>query len=535
MNQRPIMMRSSGPIIRQVSQVSFAVGGEAPFEQTVRETVIWMRKRNRAIPEVAIAGGAFDVGGGGDSPARAVALEFENGRLWAASLDDPDKNVAGRTWVTEVTVAEQAGRVLFGTRLINVTRGIDAPYVPSLPGLSRQIISQLPATADQISLSDVAQRVTNPEDVDDLIALLDDPSRKLPVVAIADGATREQFAVPAMIAGRLAGASHVVSLDTEATWELTRRIGKALSVFDGAARAYRPGFASDRADPFEHPLWIPRDGTTLDGRTDLVVARLLSDGVSTGRSDDYPRFNVIRQAVAAREIQVRRSDASDSDLSHLFEEENQRLTEDLKSIRAEFDQWLEDAEVFRKEAERGIAELKSQLARARAQIDTLRAAMAGGSPTAERVPLEDYYDFEEWASNNLSTCVWIAPKAVKEVEKNGQFENPRLLGDALVMLDELYVPMRRNPSPERRSQYEKRLQDLNCLDQPCFSEKGTIKGFPSYSVTYLGDKYWCDSHIKYGGGTDPKRFFRIYYHWHEDDQVLLIGHLPTHLDNKLTN
>lgn len=338
-----------------------------------------------------------------------------------------------------------------------------------------------------------------------------------------------------MIARRLAGASHVVSLDNEAAWELTRRIGKTLSVFDGAARTYRPGFASDRADPFAHPLWITRDGTTLDGRTDLVVARLLSDSVSAGGREDYPRFNTIRQAVAAKEIQVRRSEVSDTDLSNLFEEENQQLTKDLKSIRDEFDQWLEDADTSRKESERAIAELKSELARARAQIDTLRAALDGGAPEAETVPLADYDDFGEWARNNLSTNVWIAPKAVKEVEKNGLFDNPRLLGDALVMLDQSYVPMRRSPSAERRAAYEKRLQDLNCLDQPCFSEKGTIKGFPAYGVTYLGDKYWCDAHIKHGGGTDPKRFFRIYYHWHEDDQVLLIGHLPTHLDNKLTN
>ena len=73
------------------------------------------------------------------------------------------------------------------------------------------------------------------------------------------------------------------------------------------------------------------------------------------------------------------------------------------------------------------------------------------------------------------------------------------------------------------------------FDQPCFSDKGSIKAFPEYAVTYCGDKYWCDQHIKFGGGTDPRKFFRIYYYWDKDEQILLIGHLPTHLDNNLTN
>lgn len=528
-------VRPIGPIIRPVSQVSFEIAGDMPFERAIREAVIWMRNRNKAIPQMALDGAAFDIGGGGDAPARAVTLDFDGGRVWAASLDDPDKRVVGRTWVSEVTVGEQDARVVFGARLINVTRGADIPFVPSLPGVSRQIIEQLQAKADQAVLSGNAERITTRGQVDDLIGLLDDPTRKLPVVIVADGATRERFADPDVIARRLAGASHVVCLDVEAAWELTRRVGKSLSVFDGAARFYRPGFSSDRSDPFDHPLWIARDETSAAGRADLLVGRVLVAGVNAGRRDDYPRFDTIRQAAAAQAIAARRSTTSDTDLSHLFEEENRKLVDDLKALRDEFDQWLEDADLSRREADRTLAEVKSELARARAQADTLRAALGGGQRAELKEPLKDYGEFNEWARDNLSGSVWVAPKAVKEVEKNGLFADPKLLGDALIMLDELYVPMRRDPGAEKRAAYERRLLELNCLDQPCFSEKGTIKGFPAYGVTYLGEKYWCDAHIKHGGGTDPKRFFRIYYHWHEDDQVLIIGHLPTHLDNKLTN
>lgn len=527
--------RSVSPIIRSVSQATFEIGGDDAFERAIREAVIWMRRRNPAIPLSAIDGAAFEIGGGGHAPAQAVTLQRDGAKIWAASLDDPDKAVAGRTWVTEVTVAEQAGRVLFGTRLINVTRGEGSAFVPSLPGISRQIVNLLPATADQLSLTDGARRISTADEVDELIALLDDPARQLPVLVVADALARPLFVAPDLLAKRLAGACHLISLDTEGAWELTRRIGRQLSVFDGAARLYRCRFFSDRSDPFDHPLWIARAGSSQSERADLLVSYVLAASITTSGKDDYPRFDAIRHVAAAEAIASRRATASDTDLSQLFEAENERLTEAYRTLRNEFDQWLDNAELDGARVEHEIAELKSDLARARSQNDALRQALTSGRPAAIRAPLSEYSEFEAWARDNLSTNIWIAPKALKEIEKNGTFEDPQTLGEALYMLDELYVPMRRTPGDDMHAAYHTRRVELRCEDEPCFKRRNDIKQFPEYQVTYQGEKYWCDEHIKWGGGTDPRKYFRIYYHWNADDQILLIGHLPSHLDNNLTN
>lgn len=528
-------VRPATPIIRSVSQATFEISGDGAFEQAIREAVIWMRRRNPAIPWGATEGGAFEIGGGGHAPAQAVTLQQDGARIWAASLDDPDKTVAGRTWVTEVTVAEQAGRTLFGTRLINVTRGEGSAFVPSLPGISRQIVNLLPATADQLSLTDGARRVATTDEVDELIALLDDPARQLPVLVVADALDRPLFAAPNLLAKRLAGACHVISLDAEGAWELTRRIGRQLSVFDGAARLYRSGFFSDRSDPFDHPLWIARAGSSQAERTDLLVSYVLAASITTSSKDDYPRFDAIRHFAAAEAIASRRATASDTDLSQLFEAENERLAEEYRTLRNEFDQWLDSAESDGARVEHEIAELKSDLARARSQNDSLRLALTSGRLAAMRAPLSDYSEFETWARDNLSTNIWIAPKALKEIEKHGIFDDPSTLGEALYMLDELYVPMRRTPGDDKHAAYHSRRVELRCEDEPCFKRRNDIKQFPEYQVIYQGEKYWCDEHIKWGGGTDPRKYFRIYYHWNADDQILLIGHLPSHLDNNLTN
>ena len=129
----------------------------------------------------------------------------------------------------------------------------------------------------------------------------------------------------------------------------------------------------------------------------------------------------------------------------------------------------------------------------------------------------------------------LAPKAIRETEKNTEFEDIALFSNALLMLKDLFVPMKRSPGKERRDAYEARLEELSLTYLPCFGQKGTIKRFPEYRVDYQGEQFWCENHIKFGTGWDPRNRFRIYYYWHEEDQLLIIGHMPNHLDNMLTN
>jgi hypothetical protein len=198
------------------------------------------------------------------------------------------------------------------------------------------------------------------------------------------------------------------------------------------------------------------------------------------------------------------------------------------------DQWMVEMDTERSDLLRALAETKSDAARYRSQAQIFRTALSAGTAIV-RESLTEFDGFEEWASQNLSPNLWFAAKVFKEMEKRGKFENPTLIGDALYMLDDLFVPMKREPSDARRAAYTARLEALGCTDQPCFTDKNAIKGYPAYSATYRGEKVWCEHHIKYGGGVDSRWMFRIYYHWHEDDRLLIIGHMPTHLDNSLTN
>jgi hypothetical protein len=92
----------------------------------------------------------------------------------------------------------------------------------------------------------------------DLVALLLDPHRALPVVVITKPSGEDHLLLDAdRVADQLAGLTHTFVLADGATaYALTDAVGKELSVFLGAARLYWPGLTKT-ADKFAHPLWLP--------------------------------------------------------------------------------------------------------------------------------------------------------------------------------------------------------------------------------------------------------------------------------------
>lgn len=521
-------------IIRSVSSVAFGIGGVEPFERSVRAATTWMRARNEALPADADTGRAFDVGGGGAPVARASQLAFDGGRIWSAAIDDPDGTFVGRTWITEITVAERQGEVHFGTRLLNFTRGEDPPFVPSIPRLVRDVIGELPCFADGEMLRDEIKVVQTPDELDRICDLLERPGRRLPVIVLAEAVTRRPFAALETLTRRLAGAAHVFGISDECTWLLKRRVGQDLSVFDGAVRMYRPGLRFDEADPYDHPLWLAYPGRPVgDGAP--VIARVIASGVAKGTTD-YPRFEEVRQAAAENSITEKKANTSGDELARIYEAQNGALRDRLETLREEQNQWLADAERERSSAEQQIAELRAEMHRARAQNESLRNAIGGGDAApAQRTPLTDLTEFGSWATTNISPNVWFSPKAIKETERHGQYRDPVELGEALYALDEIYVPMRKHPDGDLHRAWQERTAALGLTLTPCFTRDGDLQRFPEYAVQYRGAKRWCDLHLKRGGGTDPRAMFRIYVHWDEDEGALLIGHMPSHLDNNMTN
>ena len=532
--------RRSVPVTRPISQTAFYISGVEPFERAVREAVNWMRQRTVEVPVTAINGEPFRVGAGAAYSAEAIAVHSDGLRLWAATLEDQrEAKSHGRTWVTEITVGQRGSVGALGVRLSQVIRGADGPYYPSRPNCVFEVLQHVTAKIDGFELGNEAHEVTNEAEALDLIKLLSKKDRRLPVVVMSRTESGQSAVDVDEVCRRLSGLAHFFVLSPMASWVLTNELTKSLSVFLGSTRLYRPSFNAAEANPFDHPLWRMRTGTREEERRNLgqISSLLATMSIRTFSGiSDFPRYEDVRRFVAQQAVVARKSaGAGDAELAALYSQENENLRQQLETLKSEHEVELQYAsdELLRAEARRDEALAERWALRAR--IHMLEETVKNRNVANEHSPLSSYEDIETWTEQYLAGSIWIAPKAIRETEKNGQFEDIKLFGDTLLMLRDLFVPMKREPGPEKRQAYETQLLSMSLTDQPCFSQRGAIRNFPEYRVDYQGEQFWCEDHIKFGGGWDPRNQFRIYYHWHVEDRILLIGHMPTHLDNMRTN
>jgi hypothetical protein len=199
----------------------------------------------------------FELLAGGRNSA-GVRFKTDTADLWAIRAEDPDKDVAGRIWTTEIVIGGEVGkRPHLSLRLIVSTAEPEFSIEPHVPGTVLQMISTTGLVRSGRVLRDVPATLRTENDAEDLCDHLEDPDRRLPifVVTLPEGEAAEPLINDAELAKATAGIARVVRLPADLTWVLTKRFGKFRSVFDGAVRAYLPGF-SNSDDPYRHRLFL---------------------------------------------------------------------------------------------------------------------------------------------------------------------------------------------------------------------------------------------------------------------------------------
>lgn len=106
--------------------------------------------------------------------------------LWALRAEDPDKNVAGRIWSTEVVIGgEVDNRPYVSLRLIVSTSEPDFSLEPHVPGTVLQMIDAPGLIRGARRLTSTPVTVRTEHEAEDLCDHLEDPERRLPVFVVA--------------------------------------------------------------------------------------------------------------------------------------------------------------------------------------------------------------------------------------------------------------------------------------------------------------------------------------------------------------
>jgi len=542
-------LRRRHPAVMPVSQVLLHLKGRegSSLLQSSRDVILdWLAERaGRPLPDYAWKGESFDLEDIGSQ--RVAALRMDDGRYWAARLDDADKKVPQRTWVTEIGIGEHSSDgVIFGARLTCVTRGRDEPYQRTLPAFVRRVASSGFAWLDGFQVKEQPWLIASEEDVDGLVALLRAPRRSdVIVLSLPEDSERpDDAAAPAgEICRGTFGAAHVAILTGPASFHLSDRVGKEFSVFHSAVRTYRPGFNPDNDEPFEHPLALPQrienwaDGGPSAYARFLIDQSLMRSVARSDAQDAVPPFAVVRQLATRQRLDLARQGVkTDKARLALAEEEIRELRESLDEQKRTYTELLLTAEQERDEAKAAERAANALAASLRFRMDQQQKATrkrGAGSPESIPIP-KDLDQIDQWCARWLAGSVEVHGRAYQGIKKS-EFQNIELIYRALLLLRDWYVPMRRQGGSEAKASFEGQCHLLGLEESPTSSAERMGEEGDTYVIRRAGRRRLLDRHLKNRGNTrDPRRCFRLYFFWDEDTEQAIVGWLPSHLDSRAT-
>lgn len=542
----PATFRSIRPGATRVDPIMAIEGRLAltgHFEKARETAIAWLKKKGMHVSPEAING--FEIESK-DKKSRAIAVAWN--RMWALQVETTDTHVAERRWRVEMVLVDAEPTAGVGVRLTAISPAHEAPPPPSIPGLVSALIQNIGLLDAEFNeqLFSGATAIETPRALEELLTSLQSERRRRPVIVMSQYQKGDKAATlmdPASLAERLRGVARVYVLSREMGWGMTRALTKRFSVGGASIRLFRPGFSLDD-DPILHPKWDPaalkEQDLKLSGLTSIFLREAADASIQAlERDDSVLPFDRIREKVLKRQIDEARDLAKvasrdvrsetefqavqnqlkdESTLRALFEDENNTLVQELQSLRQDRDK------------------MRDELQKLKTTNHFLRSRVAQPQETDVVEPEphfpDDWNELEEWCESNLVPGVYVSSKAVKAA-RDSAFENIPFAYQVLYFLAKTYAPYRRGDLGGE--QFEQEKVKLGIIISPVGRGSEDRKSKLTYSTMFNQERLTLDMHVKGSDDKNPRFGFRLYFHWHEEDQCVVVGSFPTHLRNSLTN
>lgn len=526
--------RIDRPEVKPIVQITCEIAGGTPDGSISRVRTAfldWLARRQRVvgIPDSAWNGEPFEIDASQDRPVSVEAFED----IWAMRFDNPDQEIPNRQWRTEAIIGKQDERALLGVRLTAITRTWDIPVPKSIPRVVRDLADQAALKDYGFSLAGAPWTVTTEEDTRDLVRLLEAPGRTRPVFVVSSSADGNAPIDAGALARRITGVGHVATISPRAAKFLSEIVGDDQSVYGSAMRTYSPGFDREIAEWERHPVatreWVQRRFSNSEHFISLLASRAIAVSVSMPDMEDrLPSFSKVRQTVAQRRlVAARRQSRSSSEYVELLEADNQKLREDLQAA----DDLLEERTQFQKQSDDHKESLARQIHGLKARISHLEKSRSNRLSLDPTAAPSGYDQLENWATDNLAGRVFLLPRALRSVKK-ADFRDIALVCNSLLLLGQQYRAMRLGEiSP---SECDEAANEIGVEISSTGSEARLMQWREEYEVAWRGGRQFLDMHLKKGTSREPRSCLRIYFFWDDEDEQIVVGHLPSHLTSETT-
>jgi hypothetical protein len=547
------------PWIRTTYQLAAKISAtpetvDAKLKDVCKTVIYWVKDRfPDRLPQPAWEGESFRL----ELPGQKVeAISIPEIGCWSFRLEHPDMPfdnrpaVPGRTWTTDIGLIRAGSDIHVGIRSYCAS----LPYA-SVDGIAmtrpRVVLefAQRHGMKDERTLSRQPWLLSSEDDVARLFDLITSKERKLPVVVLTQpDRSRLHLPVsdyvlhPVDLANRCCGLAHVVQLPWELGYKWTELVGKPWSVYLGAVRTYQPGIDLDNDHPSQHPstfaekilAWKLPDGNRFGEApfTDFLVQRLYEAGAF--RRVDWGSVCFLPETRTKNAEVIRTRTAESGDWKQLYESEITALNEKISELTKEAEEWADDAQRTAQERD----QYKDSNRQLRFQVDSLRLALSektGGRSESE-IPIPDNYDdLTDWVSRHLTGRLELHSRAQRGL-KNANYEEIGVVYKALLLLANQY----RNQCLGRdgaQDEFSRLLGELGLrLDKSISQERAGEQG-DEYFVRYptsFSPKRFLEWHLRKGSNKDTRYCLGIYFFWDDDTKQVIVGWLPSHLDNRMT-
>lgn len=459
----------------------------------------------------------------------------------------PDAYIPGRMWITDAQVCQGGEEYLLAVRLSVTSLQSCTDEVPfSRPSFMRDIARQI-GISDIIPISDIPHPLTSLEEVDGFLQLLEDSERRMPVILLtpcyrAEDAVRDGFMIdPAQFAKDLFGVAHVFRCSEEMVESLTERVGRQWSAFNGAVRTYYPDLTLAESDPFRHPLltqqrirlWNISEESAPDACMRSIEEHI--QNYSLGKRIPWEEKGIGFYLTAQQNrLQEQRAASfqSKENLIASYEEQLEQLRCQSQENISLADSYAKDCEVLQAERD----QYRQKVNQLKAQISTLRFQLrqATGDLTDQSVPENGTYaDIPDWIQKYYPDRLVLHSRASRSLS-NAIYADTGLVYRCLKLLASSYYDFRAGSIT-----YDKFMADCKQVD-PGLDERSAITDVAAgmegdtYFVQYRGKRHKLERHLTKGNSKDRRYCLRIYFFWDDEEQTIVVGDLPHHLDTSAT-
>ena len=495
------------------------------FLAAIDTTLRWAGSKAEHFPSSALRGERFESNSGAIITER---LTTDAKDIWAARVYTTDDEA--RQWTTEIALTLREIHLSIAVRLICLSSTANFDFLPASPGVIRRLAVRLPLSLDDHPLTHKPIIVDEPEELDPLIRLLEDPKRRLSVIVTS----RDRYdSLPIGIshyenaARRLCGAAHLFILGAAQAQALSETLGRGHAPRDGAIKTFLPGFNRAESDPFQHPLAL---GRTLRERVfyeEETLEPIIRGGfrytVSADANDGLcPSYAAVRAEAAGTRSQFAVTEAQRT-------EELRLALEAANDQRQEAMQLALEEEEERKKAEEEIGHLRNQIMYLKSKITAIETG-ANISFGSDDEPAS-YADIGEWVDRLFADTLVLHNRARRSLKK-AKYKDIATVIECIKLLGTLYHGARTGKT--RYENFTEQLQKLGVSLSGSISQGRAGQEGEKYFVDWGGRRTFIEYHLVKGTSMREEEALRIYFFWDAEAEQVVICWLPSHLPNRLT-